>query len=797
MIFARLMAFQSFAKTMDNSGVDTETFGEAIRTAFVDFRKTARLDDPLGKKVLAQCINNWVGEDVFRSSLDAEFSKIKLKGPTNVRRAWAILYCFPFFDRLDISKSRCDPGRKTALEFSIELEEELLPKDDLGNKQTYRSINLDTPRGFPEDLIEEPPPKGIHRPFFFLQPSQNRNFDKRLRSKLFQHFPDALWIEFEESDSKIADLRNIALSKVGLATHFVPILGDINTYSTTQSCFIAARSLGLPVIPLVTFDLNKETTPIWVTAFKPLDARSPKDLDDLEPRLAQQSEERRAYFAHPDPPEVFIPRPKIMARIKAKLAAPQGPSLALSTSIQGAGGFGKTYIANALCRDEDVRARFFDGIYRIVVGLDATKSDVAGKVLNVAKSISGDASLVLFNEDEAASLLANAIGSRRILIVADDIWKDAQLDPLRINHPELSKLCPNASLVITTRRDHFGRSFGDVIDVDAMEPEESLRLISYGFERLGHPELETMRRVCKKLHNWCLLLSIVNRFLVSEVQKHRVSFEDAIEDLEKEISESIEPLRVENSDDRMHAAGWSIALGLNSIDPDAQGAQFSKSYFRDVNRTTPIASRFLELGVFPEDTDIPEEIIECLWKETAGYTKRQTRSLIRAMDDLAILNRTESSGGGTIIRIHDSHLHFASREIQARGDLGRINSLLGLSLRGDFLKDSFGSQVKAEYFFLHGAQHLIAAELCDEVKELLMNFRWFQNFLRVAPSFEYVCSMYLNFEGEVRGVGEALLVGHVVISVYFDPLLEASAIAGILEQLDTDEIQDHELLGLE
>ena len=66
----------------------------------------------------------------------------------------------------------------------------------------------------------------------------------------------------------------------------------------------------------------------------------------------------------------FVPRPVEHAALKTAVRS-EAPNKA--AAVIGAGGYGKTMLVNALCRDPDVRLEFSDGIVRprLMIGLQS------------------------------------------------------------------------------------------------------------------------------------------------------------------------------------------------------------------------------------------------------------------------------------------------------------------------------------------------------------------------------------------------------------------------------------------
>jgi hypothetical protein len=78
----------------------------------------------------------------------------------------------------------------------------------------------------------------------------------------------------------------------------------------------------------------------------------------------------------PDLPRNFVPRRDDIAPVKALLMGDGGGTVGITSSARkagllGMGGIGKTVLANALVRDEQVRERFPEGVFWLSFGREA------------------------------------------------------------------------------------------------------------------------------------------------------------------------------------------------------------------------------------------------------------------------------------------------------------------------------------------------------------------------------------------------------------------------------------------
>ena len=76
---------------------------------------------------------------------------------------------------------------------------------------------------------------------------------------------------------------------------------------------------------------------------------------------------RRPFMARASP-EGFVARPEEFAKLKAALLDTKGDAVAITAALRGAGGFGKTILAQALAHDDDIQDAFHDGVLWVTLG---------------------------------------------------------------------------------------------------------------------------------------------------------------------------------------------------------------------------------------------------------------------------------------------------------------------------------------------------------------------------------------------------------------------------------------------
>jgi predicted ATPase len=153
---------------------------------------------------------------------------------------------------------------------------------------------------------------------------------------------------------------------------------------------------------------------------------------------------------------------------------------AITTALRGAGGFGKTTLASALCHDPDIQAAFPDGILWVELGEHPPRPlDVLnGRLQALEPSLSGALTL-----EEARDRWQKALEKRASLLVIDDVWQTEALEELLEGGPRCGRL-------VTTRNDQILREETKRVWVDAMEPEEAIALLCQGLVEDWHHTLE-------------------------------------------------------------------------------------------------------------------------------------------------------------------------------------------------------------------------------------------------------------------------------------------------------------------
>ena len=331
-------------------------------------------------------------------------------------------------------------------------------------------------------------------------------------------------------------------------------------------------------------------------------------------------------FMAGDLPEDFVARPEEFNKLLALVIDPErSEPLAITAALRGAGGYGKTTLAKALCHDLRVQEAFDDGILWATLGVKA--ENLTGKIRDCIQALSGERP-DFAGEREAAAKLAELLDSRDVLLVVDDVWKRSHLEPFLQGGNRCARL-------VTTRISDVLPKSARKQNVDAMKDREAAELLSAG---LGDGDSKQFVDLARQLGEWPLLLKLVNRYLFDRAETGQ-PVADAIRFVSGKLKrQGITAFDPEDAD----AVAKTVSVSLDLLDPHTQ------------------VPRLFELGIFPEDEDIPIDIIASLWQQTGGIDEITTEELCERFFKLSLV--LELNLGKRTLRLHDAfRSYFHSR----------------------------------------------------------------------------------------------------------------------------------------
>jgi hypothetical protein len=384
--------------------------------------------------------------------------------------------------------------------------------------------------------------------------------------------------------------------------------------------------------------LKRADLPGWMRRSEVYDIADPERWQMLKRVLLGKGEMRRVPYMAGDLAEDFVPRPTEYARLKqAVLAAGSDKTVAVTTALRGAGGYGKTTLANYLCRDPDVRFEFTDGILRVEIGKE--RDDVTGLIIDLIETLEPEGKRPGFQDVQtAAEYLAKLIGEARLLLVIDDVWREVQLRPFLRGGPNCARL-------VTTRLPQVLPAGHTAIVIDAMRDTEALSLIGVGLPHDAGTR-GRLAALADRLGNWAQMLGIANGWLRERVAQGE-ALGDAITRFERRLTtRGLTGFDPKDEQQRHRAIRACVEASLQDLAPDE-------------------LARFGELAVLPEDQAVPLDVVSALWREAGGLDADDADDLVGRLHGRSLLQSLDRNT--RTMRLHDNMVWYLRDRIGAEG----------------------------------------------------------------------------------------------------------------------------------
>ncbi len=457
-----------------------------------------------------------------------------------------------------------------------------------------------------------------------------------------------------------------------------------------------ARQRGVCVYPVKAApDLDFASLPRWIrdSHFYELGYNSARLDKGPEWRkfladLNEHCEIPRVPFMAEDLPTDHVPRTgELNALLGILLDERREAPVAVTAALRGAGGYGKTALANAICHDEHIQQAFDDGVLWVTLG--ERPDNLIGRVIDLIEVLSGERP-GFTGIDAASARLAELLADRDILMVIDDIWDSVHLKPFMQGGKRCARL-------ITTRNTHVLPPDAHKVDVDAMRSDEAVKLLSDGLP-ITAPDMKALRKLASRLGEWALLLKLAKGVLRERVNNGQ-PLRDALAYVEKALDKrGLVAFDARNAEVRGMAVTKTLEISLELL--------------RDDER-----ARYFELAIFPEDIEIPLATLEKLWGATGGLDDFDTEELCNALFDLSLLLTFDPNTRH--IRLHDIMRSYLRGKVQ-----DQIPALHSRFLDAYDLDRWADLPIDEPYLWDHLAYHLAEAGLTDELIETVKDLRY-------------------------------------------------------------------------
>jgi WD40 repeat protein len=340
------------------------------------------------------------------------------------------------------------------------------------------------------------------------------------------------------------------------------------------------------------------------------------------------------------PPRVanYLTRPEALRALRDTLFAEDHRQPIALTALAGMGGIGKTVLAKALTDDEVVQRAFPDGIVWITAGKER-KRDFIEEMREVAKALGDD----LTGYDTALACehqYRTTVAGKAALIVVDDVWSKADIEPLLTESPR-------SRFLFTTRDASIGRFVAACEHrADLLDAGQARELLGLWANVPTNKLPATADDIVAQCGRLPLALSVVGAML-------------------------------RDTDAQFWAATLSLLRKADLSAIENQLPEGQQSFFRAVEVSFQslkpgMQERYKELAVLLEDMPAPPAILQMLWKVDQDEAVRIAKLLI----DRSLAQLDDASKG---IRLHDLQLDYVRAQFPDREALDLIHGAIRLS----------------------------------------------------------------------------------------------------------------------
>jgi WD40 repeat protein len=424
-----------------------------------------------------------------------------------------------------------------------------------------------------------------HGVFISYARRDGKAFATDLRERLRTAAPDLrVWQDLVEIEGGTGWWRQIEEALEAVEFLVVVMTDGVLDSEITRREWRYARQQGICVYPVKGpgFEFSDPRLSRWMRKVHcyDLDEQWPTFLDHLR----RGCRATRIPFMAPDRPGGFVPRPAEFGELKALLLDPaRRDPVAVTTALTGAGGFGKTTLACALCHDDDVNLAFDDGILWTTLGEQANVADALAKLY---AGLTGERPAFKDAEDAATSL-AEKLEHKNCLIVIDDVWNPDDLKPFLRGGAGCARL-------ITTRiAEVAGEAKAKRVTVDEMTSDQAVEML---VARLGTrpARLDPFQALGRRLGEWPLLLKLAAAAIAQRIERGD-TLERAVAYVNTAVHrDGVTAFDRRSDADRHAAVAATVGASTKLLAADER-------------------QRYAELAVFPEDEAIPLPVVADLW----------------------------------------------------------------------------------------------------------------------------------------------------------------------------------------
>ncbi|BAY88615.1 MULTISPECIES: NB-ARC domain-containing protein [unclassified Tolypothrix] len=361
--------------------------------------------------------------------------------------------------------------------------------------------------------------------------------------------------------------------------------------------------------------------------------------------------------------------------------------------VQGMGGIGKTVLATALARDEEVRKAFPDGVLWVTFG--QTPQILTWQ--SYLASALGEKQAAFTEVGLAKARLRELFAQKACLLIVDDIWR---LD----DATAFDVLGERCQMLITTRDGAIVTGLGgEEYQLAVLGEQQALELLA---DWANQPEIlqpsphnDVTLQVARECGYLPLALAMVGAMMRGKPANRWQNI------LEKLRCADLEKIKQQFPDYPYPDLLKAIAVSVAALDENCQ-------------------QRYLDFAVFPEDTPIPEAVLQTFW-QPLGLDEFDSQDVIDELVSKSLALRDEAGN----LRLHDLQFDYVRKQYKTLATESEGIGVLHNRLLNAYSKKypaGWHSLENDGYIWQNLAYHLLAGGREGELQQLLCDFRWLQ-----------------------------------------------------------------------